>query len=113
MVELLKNNKKLNIGCGEKQKQGYISVDFRKTVFVDVVADARKLPFKNESFHHVYSSHLIEHFSHMEVEDVLKEGDEIEVKVLDIDNNGKIKLSRKVLLPRPPQQDDDRNPRRQ
>jgi polyribonucleotide nucleotidyltransferase len=32
------------------------------------------------------------------VSDVLKEGDKIEVKVLDIDRNGKIKLSRKALL---------------
>ena len=33
---------------------------------------------------------------------VLKEGDIIEVKLLDIDKQGKMKLSRKVLLPRPP-----------
>lgn len=32
------------------------------------------------------------------VEDVLKEGDEIDVKVLDIDRAGRIKLSRKALL---------------
>lgn len=37
------------------------------------------------------------------VEDVLKEGDEIEVKLIEIDKKtGKYKLSRKVLLPRPP-----------
>ncbi len=36
------------------------------------------------------------------VEDVLKEGDEIEVKLIEIDQrSGKLKLSRKVLLPRP------------
>lgn len=35
------------------------------------------------------------------VEDYLKQGDVIEVKVLDINNHGKIKLSRKVLLPKP------------
>ena len=32
------------------------------------------------------------------VEDVLKLGDEIEVKVIGIDKDGKVKLSRKVLL---------------
>jgi polyribonucleotide nucleotidyltransferase len=32
------------------------------------------------------------------IEDVIKEGDEIEVKVLDINERGQIKLSRKVLL---------------
>jgi polyribonucleotide nucleotidyltransferase len=37
------------------------------------------------------------------VEDVLKVGDEIEVKLLDIDAQGKLDLSRKALLPK----DDD------
>ena len=35
------------------------------------------------------------------VEDVLKEGQEIEVKLINIDREGKLKLSRKALLPRP------------
>jgi polyribonucleotide nucleotidyltransferase len=35
------------------------------------------------------------------VTDYLKEGDEIEVKVLEVDKNGKIRLSRKALLPPP------------
>jgi len=40
------------------------------------------------------------------VDEVLKEGDEIEVKLIDIDpKSGKLKLSRKVLLPRPPKQE--------
>ncbi|MBC7567707.1 MAG: polyribonucleotide nucleotidyltransferase [Pedobacter sp.] len=36
---------------------------------------------------------------------VLKEGDKIQVKLLDIDKQGKMKLSRKALLPRPPRPD--------
>jgi polyribonucleotide nucleotidyltransferase len=36
------------------------------------------------------------------VEDVLEVGQEIEVKLLSIDDNGKLKLSRKALLPKPP-----------
>ncbi|RZF60453.1 polyribonucleotide nucleotidyltransferase [Sphingobacterium corticibacterium] len=36
---------------------------------------------------------------------VLKEGDVVKVKLLDIDKQGKLKLSRKVLLPRPPKED--------
>jgi polyribonucleotide nucleotidyltransferase len=36
------------------------------------------------------------------VEDALKEGQEIDVKLLDVDSkSGKFKLSRKVLLPKP------------
>lgn len=33
---------------------------------------------------------------------VFKEGDKVQVKLLDIDKQGKMKLSRKALLPRPP-----------
>src|SRR5262249_54004797 len=33
--------------------------------------------------------------------DYMKEGDEIEVKVIEVDKAGKIRLSRKVLLPVP------------
>ncbi|MCU0474103.1 MAG: polyribonucleotide nucleotidyltransferase [Bacteroidales bacterium] len=44
------------------------------------------------------------------VDEVLKEGDEVEVKIIDIDpKTGKMKLSRKVLLPRPPKEDHDRD----
>ena len=43
------------------------------------------------------------------VEDVLKEGQEVEVKIIDIDpKTGKIKLSRKELLPRPPRQEPEK-----
>jgi|APSaa5957512622_1039677.scaffolds.fasta_scaffold00334_9 polyribonucleotide nucleotidyltransferase len=35
------------------------------------------------------------------VEEVLKVGQEIEVKLLEVDRNGKLKLSRKALLPKP------------
>jgi predicted SAM-dependent methyltransferase len=58
------NVMKLDIGCGEIKK-GDIGLDFRRTKFVDVIADARMLPFKSESFEHVYSSAVIEHFSHL------------------------------------------------
>jgi polyribonucleotide nucleotidyltransferase len=36
---------------------------------------------------------------------VFKEGDMVTVKLLDIDKQGKMKLSRKALLPRPPKED--------
>jgi ubiquinone/menaquinone biosynthesis C-methylase UbiE len=62
----------LDIGCGEA-KRGSIGIDFRKTKSVDVIADARFLPFKNESFNYVFSSAVIEHFSHRTVKNVLSE----------------------------------------
>lgn len=47
----------------------------------------------------------ISHLDHHRVdktEDVVSLGDEIEVKVLDIDDKGRIDLSRKALLKKPP-----------
>ena len=47
------------------------------------------------------------------VTDVLKEGDELDVKVLDVDRQGKIRLSRRALLPVPegmtPREPDNRD----
>ncbi len=40
------------------------------------------------------------------VEDVLKIGDIIDVKVTEIDNKGRINVSAKALLPRPKKHDD-------
>ncbi|MDR0367816.1 MAG: S1 RNA-binding domain-containing protein, partial [Bacteroidales bacterium] len=54
----------------------------------------------------------IEHKRINNVEDVLKVGDKIEVKLLEIDKKtGKLKLSRKILLPKPERQEkkDDRH----
>jgi predicted SAM-dependent methyltransferase len=80
----------LDIGCGQT-KNGDIGLDSRKTKFVDIIADARKLPFKSETFEHVFSSAVIEHFSHREVHNVvcewtrvLKEGGKMEIACPDL-----------------------------
>jgi predicted SAM-dependent methyltransferase len=62
----------LDIGCGDAKK-GTIGIDIRKTQCVDVIADARMLPFKDNSFDHVFSGNAIEHFSHIEVQNILME----------------------------------------
>jgi len=62
----------LDIGCGETKK-GHVGIDLRKTRCVDVVADAKMLPFKTAAFDHVYSAAVIEHFSHRQVRQVLTE----------------------------------------
>ncbi|NGX27253.1 MAG: hypothetical protein K940chlam6_01186, partial [Chlamydiae bacterium] len=47
----------------------------------------------------------ISELSHERIDDIrkkgFKEGQELEVKVLDIDDRGKVRLSHKVLLPAP------------
>lgn len=70
------SNKKLilEIGCGGKKVfPESIGLDVRPLKGVDVIADAHDLPFEDEHFDHVYSSHVIEHFSHREVKEVLEE----------------------------------------
>lgn len=72
----MKSKKKLilEIGCGGKKVfPNSVGLDIRPIEGVDVVADARRLPFDDNYFDHVYSSHVIEHFSHQEVKDVLIE----------------------------------------
>ncbi|WP_321309801.1 polyribonucleotide nucleotidyltransferase [Marinifilum fragile] len=52
----------------------------------------------------------IEHRRLQTVDEVLKEGQEIEVKLIDIDaKSGKLKLSRKVLLPKPERKKKEEN----
>jgi predicted SAM-dependent methyltransferase len=57
----------IDIGCVDDKRMGFIGVGIRRTKVVDVMADARKLPFIDCSFDHVYSSHSIKHFSYQEV----------------------------------------------
>lgn len=55
--------KKLNIGCGNEIKKGYINLDFVRQPGVNVVHDLHKFPwpFKDNSFDEVYASHVLEH----------------------------------------------------
>ena len=59
--------------------------------FVEIIPNTDGLLHVSEIAHH-----RIEH-----VEDVMKVGDIIEVKVLSVEPDGKIRLSKKALLPRP------------
>lgn len=53
---------RVNLGCGEIPFDGYVNVDFRAAPHVDLVADARRLPFADGSLKEIASSHLVEHF---------------------------------------------------
>ena len=50
----------------------------------------------------------IEHNRLKSVRDVLSEGDTVQVKVVGFEKNGKIRLSRKVLLPKPESNEDNK-----
>lgn len=76
----------LDIGCGENKLKltsafadklngnaDITTVDIRKEVNPDVVCDIRHLPFADEVFDIVYSSHVIEHFGRNEIFSTLRE----------------------------------------
>jgi predicted SAM-dependent methyltransferase len=72
----------LDIGCGNKKRPCSIGIDIKRSKGIDIIADARFLPLKDECISYVYSSHLIEHISHRETESALTEW----VRVLQINN---------------------------
>ena len=54
---------KLNLGCGENIKDGYINLDFRQNDNIDVVHDLNNYPwpFENNSFDEIIAHNVIEH----------------------------------------------------
>jgi predicted SAM-dependent methyltransferase len=72
MEPFVKGMKALNLGCGDRLLDGYVNVDkFNKKA--DVIADAKFLPFKNNSFDIVDNCHVIEHFGYYEGWECIKE----------------------------------------
>ena len=65
---------KLHIGCGKKYLPGYKHLDIIKYPHVDYVTTANDLSmFDNESLEEIYACHILEHFSRIEIKNVLKE----------------------------------------
>ncbi|MCL5018846.1 MAG: class I SAM-dependent methyltransferase [Candidatus Pacearchaeota archaeon] len=60
---LQRKMKKLNLGCGDDYKEGWINVDFRKNVKTEVIHDLNKIPypFKENSIDLVYMRQVLEH----------------------------------------------------
>lgn len=53
---------KLNLGCGNNYKKGWINVDFNKEVKADVYTDLnKKLPFDDNSVDEVLLDNVLEH----------------------------------------------------
>lgn len=58
----LPESNKLNIGCGFRPFMNYINLDYDENVFPDIVRNVDEgLPFDDNKFEEVYSSHVIEH----------------------------------------------------
>ncbi len=56
------NNKKLNLGCGNKRKEGFAGVDCFQCDAVDITADLTEaLPFEESSIDEIWMDNVIEH----------------------------------------------------
>jgi predicted SAM-dependent methyltransferase len=65
---------KLNVGCGDRFAKGWLNIDFHSSdSAVKRVNLLRGLPFSDESFNAVYSSHVLEHFPRKTAEGLLRE----------------------------------------
>jgi predicted SAM-dependent methyltransferase len=65
----------LRVGVGDtcpKQK-GYLNIDIRPLPNIDVVTDAKNLPFEDEEHDGIESRNLVEHFSRFEIDALFKE----------------------------------------
>ena len=80
--------KKLNLGCGEDKKPGYVNIDWNPAVEPDVVCDLNQFPypFEDNTFDLVEAYHVLEHLDKpfkvmTELHRILKPGGRLMVKV--------------------------------
>lgn len=52
----------LNIGCGNDYREEFINIDVRPEVSPDVVCDATRLPFEDNTFETAIAKDVLEHF---------------------------------------------------
>jgi len=79
---------KLNLGCGEHKKEGFINVDWSNLTHPDVVHDLNVLPypFTDDSFDYIEAFHVLEHLDKpfpvmRELHRILKPGGTLRIKV--------------------------------
>jgi len=80
--------KKLNLGCGEHKKEGYVNIDWQALTKPDVVHDlnAFPYPFDDNTFDLVEAFHVLEHLDKpfvimKELHRILKPGGTLHIKV--------------------------------
>ena len=80
--------RKLNLGCGEVKKPGYLNVDWQEAVQPDLVHDLNRLPypFSDETFDVIDAFHVLEHLDQpfavmRELHRILKSGGELQIRV--------------------------------
>jgi len=64
---------KLNLGCGEDIRAGYVNIDAIARRGVNLVCDITKIPVKNKSYDVVCAFEVLEHIPYDDFEAALKE----------------------------------------
>ena len=64
---------KLNVGCGNDLRPGYLNIDKKRFEGVDVLGDVSRLPLSDGSVEEIYASDVIEHFPWRTVKEVVLE----------------------------------------
>lgn len=54
---------RLNLGCCDLKRPGWVNIDNDPRVGPDVVADALDLPYEEGSVDEIYAAHLVEHLT--------------------------------------------------
>ncbi len=62
---------RLHLGCGNRHLEGYLNIDWRKTLATDAVCDIRHLPYPPNSVDRIEIYHVIEHLSRNDFERAL------------------------------------------
>jgi hypothetical protein len=70
-VEAARQDLRLNLGCGQVARSGYVNVDSQPFEATDVLADPRDLPFDPRSVSEIRADRLLERFTLNEVQGAL------------------------------------------
>ncbi|MEA3398687.1 MAG: methyltransferase domain-containing protein [Patescibacteria group bacterium] len=88
MARLNMETKKLNLGCGQNKKKGYINLDWNKLTNPDIYHNLNFIPypFCDNSFDLIEAEHVLEHLDRpfdvmKELHRILKPGGILKVKV--------------------------------
>jgi SAM-dependent methyltransferase len=89
MENILSSNvQKLNLGCGQFRKEGYVNLDVSPLAMADVIHDLEVFPypFAEHTFELIEADHILEHLSHpfrvmAELHRITKPGGQIRISV--------------------------------
>lgn len=73
-MEILINESRLDLACGDSKREGFKGIDIAKTESVDYVVDLLQFPWpiESDSAEEIHCSHFIEHIPHLNINSALK-----------------------------------------